>query len=113
MEYEDQYDYEREADFEIAGGYLSVTVVISDVQIAVETWTERGNARDYETRWIHANVTIRPKRSSQVIWTGMVRPEDLDTNRRLIDAGISDLLDEIAEEAFLRDYRDGEFGEIR
>ena len=108
MEYEDQYDYEREADLEIAGGHLSVTVVISDVLIAVETWTERGNARDYETRWTRANVAIRPKRSSQGIWYGMVKPEDLDTNRRLIDAGISDLLDEIAEEAFLRDYRAGE-----
>lgn len=110
MEYEDQYDYEREIEFEIAGERMTAPVTISDVVIDVEMWNESGNVKDYDTRWTSAKVEIRDGYTRHPLWTGTVKPENLNVTKVLSDATLSDILDEIAEEAFLRDWRAGEFG---
>lgn len=104
----DQYDYEREIEFEIGGSQMVLPVVISEVVIEAELWEESGNAKDYETRWISAKVEIGTGGAYRCLWEDNVEPKDLEVGRNLADATLSDILDEIAEEAFLRDYRAGE-----
>lgn len=106
--HEDQHDYEREIEFQIGRGYMVLPMVISDLVLEADIWNEDGNVKDYETRWISAKVEIKAPRSQTVIWSGIVSGAEVNVGNNLADATISDALDEIAEEAFLRDYRAGE-----
>ena len=85
---------------------------MENVEIEAETWEERGNARDYETRWIGADVQVLAgtvNRGRTVLIDATITPDDLRVSE-LVDGAISDALDEIAEEAFLRDCREGNIG---
>lgn len=114
--HEDQYDYEREIEFEIAGSHMVLPIVISEMVIEADVWHEPGNVKDYDTRWIAAKVQIvggskQPAALGDphgLLWEDLVSRSDLDVVKNLADATLSDILDEIAEEAFLRDYRAGE-----
>lgn len=101
-------DYERGIEIEIAGNYAPLTLYVENVEIEAETWEERGNARDYETRWTGADVQVLAG-TNTVLIDATITPDDLRVSE-LVDGAISDALDEIAEEAFLRDCREGNIG---
>lgn len=106
--HEDQSDYKREIEFQIGREYMVLPVLISEVVLEADIWHETGNVKDYETRWISAKVEIMAPRSNTVIWTGIVSSAEVNVGNNLADATLSDALDEIADEAFLRDWRAGE-----
>lgn len=106
--HEDQSDYKREIEFKIGREYMVLPMLISEVILEADIWHETGNVKDYETRWISAKVEIMAPRSTTVIWTGIVSGAEVNVGDNLADATLSDALDEIAEEAFLRDWRAGD-----
>lgn len=94
---------EYEITMVIGGNSVAMIATVSEVQAEADIWADD----DFQVTWERANVAFAPIGQDEPIWQLEIFPGDLDLVKNLTDAQISDICDEIANEAFHEQSREG------